>query len=247
MSPMSNITESEGYTGLAELFGKYKKFAFDKISLVPYGSIPSWIAFADDRVEDALREKRGVWQNVKDFYAIFILGKVFALIAFWHVFLLLGGLLITAIAFLGAFGLLLNPALTIAVAAGLLALIILYPGVSLLLRSVYFHIIMKLLGAKGSFSDTMSVIVMMSGSAIVLMVPMCIAYAIIVGFLFSPLTSAISIYSAYLMYKGMLHVHSMAPKNAAIAVVGGILLEIGIMFAIYLAVYAGLMAFRLAH
>ncbi|MFH0884677.1 MAG: YIP1 family protein [Candidatus Micrarchaeota archaeon] len=244
---MSQITDSEGYKSLLVLFGQYKKFAFDKISLIPYSSVPVWIAFSDGKVEEALKEKRGIRQSLKDTYALYVLGLFFSILAFWYIALFLGGIMLSAGALVTALGLLLNPVLTLAVIAGILVAALLLPGIFLLLRGAYYHIVMKVFGGKGSYSETVSVLVLTSGAHLVLMVPLYIAYAIIIGFILGPLAYAVIIYSLYLEYRGMKLVHGMTSKNAAIATAGAVLLEIGIYVGLYFAFYIGIMAFSLMH
>jgi len=244
---MSQITESEGYRSLAELAGKYKKFAFDKISLIPYGSVPAWIAFSDGRVEEALKERRSIRQSLKDTYALYIIGLFFSILAFWYIALLLGAMMLSLGALVAALGLLTNPVLTLAAVAGILLAVLVLPGLFMLLRGAYYHIIMKVLGGKGSYSDTVSVLVLSSGANLVLMVPLYIAYAIIIGFILGPLAYAVIIYALYLQYRGMKQAHDMTSKNAAIATIGGNLLEIGLYAGTYFAVYIGMMALTLMH
>jgi hypothetical protein len=244
---MSQITDSEGYKSLAELAGKYKKFAFDKISLVPYGSVPAWIAFSDGRVEDALKEKRSIRQSLKDTYVLYVLGLLFSILAFWYIAAIFGVMMLGLGTLVAALGLITNPVLTAGVVLAVLLVALIYPTVFLLLRGAYYHIIMKVFGGKGSYSETVSVLVLTSGAHIVLMVPLYIAYAIIIGFFLGPLTYAVIIYCIYLQYRGMKHAHGMTSKNAKIATIGAILLEIGLYAGIYFAFYIGMMAISLTH
>ena len=244
---MSQITDSEGYKSLLELAGKYKKFAFEKISLIPYGSVPAWIAFSDARVEDALKEKRSIRQSMKDQYVLYVLGAFFSILAFWYIALFVGGILLSMGALVAALGLVTNPVFTIGIILTILMALLVLPAVFLLLRGAYYHVIMKLFGGKGSYADTVSVLVLCAGANIVLMVPLYIAYALIIGFFLGFLGYLVVIYTLYLQYRGMKHVHGMTSKNAAIATVGAVLLEIGLYMGLYFAFYIGMMAFALMH
>jgi len=244
---MSQITDSEGYRSLLKLFGEYKKFAFEKMSLVPYGSVPAWIAFSDGRVEDALKEKRSIGRSLKDTYVLYALGLVFAFIAFWYIAAIFGVMILSLGTIIAAIGLLTDPLLALGWILAILIAMLALPAVFLLLRGAYYHIIMKLFGGKGSYSDTVSVLVLSSGANIVLMVPLYIAYALIIGFFLGFLTYAVMIYVLYLQYRGMKQVHGMTSKNAMIATVGAILLEIGAYVGLYFAFYIGIMAFSLMH
>jgi hypothetical protein len=69
-----------------------------------------------------------------------------------------------------------------------------------------------------------------------------LAYAVIIGFILGPLAYAIIFYTIYLQYRGMRHVHGMAPKDAALATIGAFILEIGIYVGLYAAFYIGIFA-----
>ncbi|MCI0503549.1 YIP1 family protein [Candidatus Micrarchaeota archaeon] len=239
---MGGIKDSEAYKGLQDLFGKYKKFSFDGISQIPYGSVPAWIAFSDGRVEEALKEKRGLWQSVRDSYTLGLLGIVLSLVAFWYFALIFGGILLSIGALVGIWGLMMDAALTIGIIAALILVMLIGPGVFLLARGAFYHLIMKLFRGKGSYADTVSVIVFTTAANLVLMIPLYIAYALVVGFILGPLAYVVIIYCIYLQYRGMMHAHAMSSKDAAVATVAAIVLEFGAYAALYLAVSVGMVA-----
>lgn len=234
---MGSIIESEAFVKLFELFDQYKRFCFSIISKVPYASVPAWIAFSDGRMEDAFRERRGIWQSIKDTYAIYVLGAVFLLIAFWWMALLFGLVLLVILSGMLAAGLFANPpAMALALAVALAAVAI-GSAVFTLLRAAFYHLITKFFGGKGSYSDTLAVLVMASASGLIFMAPMCFAYAVFIGYIVSPLSYAIIIYTIYLQYKGIKHTHMLPSKEAAVATVVAVALEVLLFAALYIALY----------
>lgn len=241
---MGEIKDSEAYKSLKVLFGKYKEFSFKAISQIPYGSVGRWAAFSDGRVEEALKGKRGIWESVKDAYALWILGIFFSILAFWYVAFLLGGMLLGAAALIAAMGLLADWAWTIGIIAAIILGMLIAPGAFLLARSAFYHLVLKLFRAKGSFSDTVSVMVLASAAHLVLMIPLYFAYAIIIGYILGPLAYAVTIYAYFLQYRGMRHVHKMESKDAAVATIAAIVLEIGLYAAVYIGFYIAMLALQ---
>jgi len=244
---MGEIKDSEAYSGLHDLFLKYKKFSFDVLAKVPYSQVPAWIAFSDGRVEEALKEKRGVVESLKDAYALSILGILASLVAFWYMWLFVGAVMLFLLGILGFVGMLLNPLWTIAAIAALIIGALIWPGAVNLARAAFYHIVMKLFGGKGSYSDTLRVMVLSSAGHLALMIPIFAAYAVIVGFILGPLAYVITIYVLYLQYRGMKHVHGMEPKNAAIATIVALVLEIGAYMTIYFASYVAMMLLSMSY
>jgi hypothetical protein len=121
-----------------------------------------------------------------------------------------------------------------AVLALLLAFLAVAPALFSLAWAAVFHIILKALGARGSYSDTLNVLVLYSAAHFALSIPIFIAYALIVGFFLGPLAYVIVFYTAYLLYRGMKHVHGMEPRNAAIGTVASFIIAMGGFVAVYL-------------
>jgi hypothetical protein len=244
---MGEIKDSEAYSGLHELFLKYKKFSFDVLAKVPYSQVPAWIAFSDGRVEEALKEKRGIAESIKDAYALTALGIIASLIGFWYMWLFFGAIMLFLLGILGFVGILASPLWTIAVFAALIICILVWPGAVNLARAAFYHIVMKLFGGKGSYSDTLRVMVLSTAAHLALMIPIFAAYAVIVGFILGPLAYVITIYALYLQYRGMKHVHGMEPKYAAIATIVALVLEIGAYMTIYFASYLAMMLLSMSY
>lgn len=222
------IADSELYKDLKGLFRKYKDFAFKYASQVPYGPVKGWMSFADGKVEEALEEDRSVWQSLKDFYAITIVRCIASIMGYWYIALVFGALF-GWIAMGGiTLGLMIDPVLTLAVVLAIILIMLISPAVMLLLQGLVVHALAKIAGGKGSFIQTLSVIVLGAGAAFVLMVPMYIAYALIVGFFISPLSYAIYIFVLYLQYRGIRHVHKLSRERAAAVVIGSIAVALGI-------------------
>lgn len=216
------IADSEMYKNLEGLFRKYKDFAFRIISNIPYGAVPAWKAFADGKVEEALKEDRGVLQSLKDFYVITVLKCIGSIIGFWYLFAIIGALFGGIVMILVTLAAAIDPVLTIEIIAAIAVLMLLAPAIMLLLQGLLVHALSKIAGGAGSFRQTLSVIVTGAGAGLILMVPMYAAYALIVGFFISPLAYAVYIFILYLQYKGIMHVHKLSPKRAAAVVLGSI-------------------------
>jgi hypothetical protein len=244
---MSGFKDSEAYAGLLELAGKYKKFAFDIFQKVPYHRVGVWIAFAEGRVEDALKDRRSVAQNIKDTYVLTVLSYIASFVSAWYMWALIGALLLLLGGVIGIAGLMTNPVMTIAVAAALILFLIISPAIAAIAHAVFYHIVMKVFGAKGSFSDTLTVLVLASGAHIALAIPIYIANALIVGLLISPLAYVVIAYVIYLTYRGMKHVHGMEAKNAAIATVFAYLGLTAALVALYISAYAAALLLRYVH
>ena len=163
-----------------------------------------------------------------DFKGYVIKRILFAIIAFWILAAIFGGLLLSLFAIAAAAGLLVNPMLTIGIVLGILALILLAPGVFLLLRGALYHLLARFFGGKGSYAQTVDVLVKSSAAHLVLMIPLYLAFATLIGFVLSPLSYAVIFYSIYLTYRGLMHAHALPQKNAIITVVAGYVIEFGI-------------------
>ncbi len=243
---MGGVSDSEAVQSLMVLFGKYKKFCFDAISNIPYRSVPAWIAFADGRTEEALKEKRGVWQNVLDNYVLYALATLLSIIAFWYVSIFMIGIFGTMGAFVIALGIFASPLITIAAVIGFVLALLLLPVVFLLLRGAFYHVIAKFAGGSGSYSDTLSIHVMTAAASTILMIPIYLAYAVIIGFIISPLAYAVMIYALYLEYKGFRVAHALSPKRAAAVVIGAVIIEFALYMGFYLLFYFGMLGLSLA-
>lgn len=226
------ISDSELYKNLNELFGKYKEFAFKGISQIPYSAVPVWKDFTDGKVEEALKEDKGIWDNIKDYYVITIISTIASIIAFWYITFLVGGMFLAAMGFLVLFAAMLDPVITIAVAVAVLILLLISPAILLLLQTLLVHVLAKIAGGIGKYRQTLSVSVLTSGAGLILMIPMYLAYALIIGLFISPLSYAITIFMLYLQYKGIKHVHKLSPKRAAAVVIG----SAAIMFLLSIAI-----------
>ena len=220
---MPKAPQSETAGKLMDLFDKYKSFCFAAISKVPYKPVRGWIAFADGRVDDALDEKRGVWESIKQQYVLCILTILAMVVAYWYVSLFLGAILAGITVFLTGLGIIANPTLTIAIVAALAIAIIIAPAVILILSAFAYHVIAKVLGGKGSYGQTMSVLVVGSAANLIFMIPLYIAYAFVIGFLISPLAYAVLLFSLYLEYKGIKSVHKLSSKRSAAVIICGII------------------------
>ncbi len=231
---MTDVKGSEAFTTLTTLFKKFKKFHFDLASKIPYSSMQEWITFADGKVEKALIKERGIGKNIKDMYVIMILGLILSVVGLWY----LWGLFGMAFGGVGLFLAMLEPKLLLVLLA-LIGLALIMPALLILFQALLYHILSKALGGKGSYTQTMTVIVFQSAANLILSAGVLLLYAVFIGFLISPLMYAIMIYSMYLMYKGFRHVHGLSKNRAIAVVVGGYLILFGIGMAIYLLLYAG--------
>jgi hypothetical protein len=238
---MGEIAKSEAFVKLSELFGQYKRFCFDIASKLPYASVPAWVAFSDNRVEDALGERRGVWQSIKDSYVLYALGSIFALIAFWWVAVLLGGMLLLGLVLIAVVSALANPGMMALVLVIALAAAVIGPAGYTLLRAAFYHLITKFFGGKGSYADTLAVLVMTCASSLLLMIPLYLSYAVFIGYIISPLAYVIIIYAIYLQYRGMKHVHSLPAKEAAVATAVALVLEFLFWAALYMVFQFGML------
>lgn len=241
---MSKFTESEGFKGLKELFTKFKNFHFNIASKLPYGPVSNWIAFADNRMEDALKEKRGFWGNVKDNYVICILNLIIGLLAVWWAILSIGLVALAAITLIVSVYPAAGQALSQWALVGIV-IALLSPLILITLRTTMYYVFAKLLGGKGSFTDTMSVLVYDNAALLILSFGFYILCMMIIGFLASAVYYGILAYVVYLIYKGTKQVHKLSTKRAIIASMVPFLIEVvvwvGIFLILYFGIYAGLL------
>jgi hypothetical protein len=237
---MTDASKSEAAKDLTDLFRKYKDFAFKCISQVPYGPVKGWISFADGDIGKPLDEDRGILRNLKEYYVISVLSLLAGLMAFWYIALPLIAVMGSAIAMLTVFGFALDGGTTLMSVLGIALVIILaivaafliLPAAFLLARGALFHILTKLAGGTGSYSRTLSILVLGSGATLALMVPMYLAYAFIFGWFISPLAYAVTLYVIYLEYRGFRHAHGLSAKRAAAVVIGGFIIQSAVMIMI---------------
>lgn len=237
---MTDIKGSEGYGTIKDLFGKFKRFHFDIASKVPYGSVPRWIEFADNRVEDSLSRERTILGNIKDAYVLYAIGLLLGLVSMWYVWGIIGSIFLSGVLLVG----LLAPRWLILIVPAII-LFILAPALGLLLRSAIYQALCRLMGGRGSYSRTMSVLVYHGAASLILSSGLLLLYAIFIGFFLSPLSYAISIYAIYLTYRGLRHVHGFTQNQALIATIGGLLIEMALIMALALAFYIGLFAYQM--
>ncbi|MFH0737936.1 MAG: Yip1 family protein [Candidatus Micrarchaeota archaeon] len=237
---MSETSESEAAKGLDGLIRQYKEFAFRGMRQVPYGAVPSWINYADGRIAEALAEKRSVMQSLKDSYALSVLGILFAMAAFWYFSLAFGGMLASMAVLFVFLGSLLAPNILLVIGALIAAIVavLIAPAVLSLINAAVYHVVAKILGGSGDFSDTFRVQVASGGAQLVLMIPMYCLYAIFIGLFLSPIAYIVSFYSIYLQYLGIKHVHNLSPKRAIAAT----LLPIASWYALCAVLYFGFYA-----
>ena len=228
-----DIKKSEAYSDVGNIIDKYKNFCFGIISKVGYGRVPAWIAFTEGKMEEAFKERRTLTQSIKDYYVLTVLNWLLTLIGFWYLVLIYGGLFAIMVPILA----IASPLIAAAVIIGVIAVLIFAPLVFFLLTGALFHILARFFGGKGSYSDTLSVVVMHSAASLILMIPIHLAYATVIGMLISPLSYLVMFYGIYLFYKGMRHVHGMSSRDAAVAIIAGYVIEIGLGIAIGLAFY----------
>ncbi len=232
---MTDVKGSEVFTKLTALFVRFKKFHFDIASKIPYSSMQEWIAFADGKVEQTLSRERGIGKNIKDMYVIAILSLLLSIAGLWYIWVIVG----MVFGGIGLFLSMLEPAL-LTILIALMGLALIMPALLILFQTLLYHILAKIAGGKGSYAQTMTVIVFQSAANLILSIGLMLLYAVFVGFLISPLSYAIMIYSMYLMYKGFRHVHRLSKNRAIAVVVGGYLILFGIGAAIYLLLYVGM-------
>jgi hypothetical protein len=241
---MGSILESEGVKTLLGLAVKYKGFCFKAITQIPYKSVTQWIAFADNRVEDALQEKRSIGRNLKDTYVLAALGPLFSIMALWYLALIFGGIMGTTIFFILALAAVTNPVMTLLALVVIFIVLLIMPAIHLFIRTTLHYILAKITGGRGSYTDTMSIMVLGGGAQITLTIPMYIAYAVIVGFLVSPFRYVIWLYTFYLEYKAIKYVHSLSTKRAAAVVIGGFLITFLFWAGIWIVFYLIILAYK---
>ncbi|MBU0527476.1 YIP1 family protein [Candidatus Micrarchaeota archaeon] len=233
---MTDVKESEGFKSLSELFVKFKKFHFDLARKVDYPSIPKWIDFADGKVEKVLDEEKSIVDNIKDMYIIYILWTALSIIGLWYMWAIYGAIFGTI--FLAVF---LNPIAIIA-AVVIMVLFLLSPVIGLLWNSSLYYIVARALGGKGSFRQTMSILVNSTGASMILSAGVLLSYAIIIGFFISPLIYAVLFYVVYLQYKGIKHVHKLSRNRSIGVIVGSMVVGFVLYFALILGIYLGAIA-----
>ncbi len=233
---MTDVKESEGFKSLSELFDKYKKFHFDLARKVDYKEIPNWIDFADNKVEKVLEKEKGIWDSIKEMYIIYILWTAVSVIGLWYVWAIYGFLFgAVLLAFL------INPIAVVVLAAFILYLL-LSPALGLLWSTITYYIVARALGGKGSFRKTMSIIVKSTGAYMILSAGVVLSYAIIIGFVISPILYAVLLYMLYLQYRGIKHVHKLSRNRSIGVIVGSMLVGFVIYFALIFAIYISVMA-----
>lgn len=219
----------------------YKKFAFDIASKIPYSSMPSWIKCADGKFEEVLDEKRTLMRNVKDTYAFVILNTVLGLIAFWYIFCMLFVMVLFGgvITLFGMPTILLNntaalmPSALIFIFVAIVLLIL--PLAGILLQSAVYHVLAKVLGGKAPFADTTSIVVLSVAAMVVLLIPLYLSYAIILGHIFSSMVYIIYAYMFYLQYRGIRHLHMLSHKRAAAVIIGAFFINFALTLLFVLA------------
>jgi hypothetical protein len=88
----------------------------------------------------------------------------------------------------------------------------------LLLETVYFFIFSKLLGGKGSFSKTFGLLGTFGSLHYISSALSILLYLTCIGICLAfPLSMAVSLYWAYLIYKMNIHLHGLSSKKAIIA------------------------------
>lgn len=237
MEPKSREIESEFIQTISNAFAKYKKFAFNIFSKIPYSSIPLWIDFADGNISSALKEERSIVQNLKDAYALSLLSILIVSLSFWYVIGALLYFLVPSMVFLGlmlqAVGASLTGVLSTALffALLLLALFILSPLYSFLFRALIYYIPAKLLGGAGTYRKTLTALTLSASSFWIISTPLFFSYAVLIGFVLGPLIYVFLAYSFYLLYKSIGEVHKLGFKRALGAFAVGIALDFIIPFA----------------
>src|SRR4030095_6047182 len=155
---MTDVQKSEAYSDIKELADKYKKFCFEQASRLKYDQVPRWIAFADGRVEEALQGGRSVGGSIKDMYVTYAISMLLGILAFWYLWIFYG----VVFAFIGGRFVSL-PLIAAAVIGGVIAVFLLAP-LTLLISGGVFHLAAKVLGGKGTYPQTLSVVVMSSAA-----------------------------------------------------------------------------------
>lgn len=233
---MTDVKESEGFKSLSELFDKYKKFHFDLARKIDYKGISDWIDFADNKVEKVLDKEKSIRDNLKDMYIIYILWTVLSVIGLWYIWALYGvifGALLLAVV--------LNP-IAMFVLVAIVILFLLSPAIALLWNSAIYHVVARLLGGRGSYSQTMSILVNSAAANMILSAGILLAYAVIIGFVLAPLFYALLIYVLYLQYKSIKHVHKLSKNKSIGVIVGSIVVSFVLYFALIFAIYISVMA-----
>ncbi|MCX8199848.1 MAG: YIP1 family protein [Candidatus Micrarchaeota archaeon] len=220
---------------LGEAINKYKQLAFNVASAMPYSSMKPWVACADDKIEEVLNENRTLLLNLKDIYVLAIIRVIMAIIAFWPISFLLFSSMAILVASLGMLAAGIGGNTPMAFAGVILAaavILVLLPSLKFLASSAIMHIIAKLAGGKATFTGTSSIILLSEAAFTVLMVPMCLAYALLFGYLIGFLSYAVFAYMVYLQYRGVKHMHALSPKRAAIVVLASLAVEAFLILAV---------------
>jgi hypothetical protein len=227
---MAEIGKSEGFSKVHDLIDQYRKFCFDAAAKLKYDQVPRWVAFADNRMDDALKDGRRIMDSIKDAYVISIVTILLAAVSFWYLVLLYGAIAAGVVALTSLVSL---PFLLLIIVAAILATLILIP-VGYLLGAGLLHLCAKVLGGRGAYAQTLSVYVMAGAAEIILLIPLYILYAVFIGWILSPLTYLVIFYMYYLMYRGVRHVHGLNRNQGIAAVILFIASIIGIIVAFYL-------------
>lgn len=260
-SSLETQLTSKSFSDLIVLFKKYKKFCFDIIEKVKYSSVPSWIKFSDDKVEEVLDEelsRRTITKNIIDFYVITIINIILFLISVWFflpffsIFLSIFGLFfLISVKEISIVDLLLGLLYTGLIILILFLFILLLLLFSMLFRAVVLHLFAKIAGGKGKFVDTMSTLIFSHVSFIIFAIPVILLYAAFIGYIINYLLSTIHfviyLYSLYLLYRGIKHSHNLSTKRAILVVIGEQLLIYLICFIIIIALYIAIYALPLLY
>ncbi len=231
--------KNELTTTLTNVVKRYRQFAFDVASKIPYRSMPAWIASANGKIEQALEEKRSLGLNILDLYVLTVLGIIFMLIGMWAfvgLFAPIGTLLLA----LGGMAVLTAGVniILISIGAILLAAVVIaiLPLIFFLGNSVIMHLLAKLMGGKAAFTDTASIVLLSQAACTLLMIPMYIAYALFFGYFISVIDYVIVAYMLYLQYRGLRHLHVLSQTSAAIVVLATLAIQAIFAFVVMAAV-----------
>ncbi|MFZ5500439.1 MAG: YIP1 family protein, partial [Candidatus Micrarchaeota archaeon] len=217
------------------------EFAYSWVRKVPFSGVPYWIDFAEAEVGKTLGKDQTLPELLKEYYVIYILQWLASLLSRWYVTIIFAPVIAIWISMMAVFVGVLNPLLAIGGVLAFLVLMVLGPAIGMFLTGAVYFVGAKLLGGTGSFEKTLAIVVKSAGANFTLMIPLYFAFATIIGLVLGPLTYVVMIYTLYLTYKGIRHVHGLSQMRAIAVILFPIVAAIALAVILYLAFMGGIL------
>jgi hypothetical protein len=208
----------------------YLTFIFNFLTFLPMNfDLIKKFCYGNFTREDYNKEFNG---NVTLFFKVLFMHIVSLVLGFWWAFLVSFIVLLLLVS--------VSP---LSILIGIISMIfillisIIVGVIYLYIKSILYKYIINYFGGNITFNEVNTLIIFSSILSILIMMPINLSYAILIGFIVSTLTLLLSLYVMYFIYKELINKFGMPKSNALNAIIVSFVLELFLSLGVIITIY----------